>query len=70
MMEERICYAVLFVVEAAIAWFYFSTIYTATKSRFFLWIEFSVGYFLLFILSYYKTFALNAAMFFVVNFLF
>lgn len=68
MMEERICYAVLFVVEAAIAWFYFSTIYTATKSRFFLWIEFSMGYFLLFILSYYKTFALNAAMFFVVNF--
>lgn len=67
MIEERICYAVLFIVEAAIAWFYFSTIYTAIKSRILLWVEFSAGYFLLFMLSYYKIFALNSAMFFAVN---
>ena len=33
MIKERVCYAVVFAVEAATAWFYYSSIYAVKRNR-------------------------------------
>ena len=67
MIKERICFAILFAVEAAIAWFYYSNIYSAKKLQPALSMSFVLGYLLLFCLSIYATPALNLLMFFFIN---
>ena len=67
MIKERVCYAVVFAVEAATAWFYYSSIYAAKRNRTSIYISFFLGYLLLFLLSGHDVPGLNLAMFFVVN---
>lgn len=69
MIKERLCFAVLFVVEAAIAWFYYGNIYSIKSSRLTLSMSFTLGYLLLFILSIYVTPAINLLVFFLINFI-
>lgn len=68
MIKVRICYAVIFAVEAALAWFYYSNIYSAKRSRSAFSMSFVLGYLFLFLLSIRATPALNLLMFFAVNF--
>ena len=67
MIEERICYAVVFAVEAAIVWFYYGNIYSVKKDQPIFSLSFVLGYLLLFLLSRHATPALNLLMFFFVN---
>lgn len=46
MIKERVCYAVVFAVEAATAWFYYSSIYAAKRNRTSIYISFFLGYLL------------------------
>lgn len=68
MIKERICFAILFAVEAAIAWFYYENVYPAKKARPTIWVSFTLGYLFLFLLSEYEILALNSIMFFLINF--
>ena len=67
MIGERTCFAVVFAAEAAIAWFYYSSVYSAKRPQLALSTSFVLGYLLLFLLSIYATPALNLLMFFFVN---
>jgi len=67
MIKERICYAVVFAAEAAIAWFYYGNIYSVKRPRPPFYLSFLFGYLLLFLLSLLDMPALNALMFFCVN---
>lgn len=67
MIKERICYAVVFAVEAAIAWFYYGNIYSTKRTQSVCYLSFIVGYLLLFLLSGCEIPALNLLMFFCVN---
>ena len=67
MIKERICFAVIFLVEAAIAWFYFSHLYSSKKARPVVWTSFAAGYTLLFVLSSYRVPAINMSGFFITN---
>lgn len=68
MTRETICFAALYILEALIAWRYDEYIYPKARSDSFVLISFSVGYFLLFFISYYDNVAVNVAAFFAVNF--
>lgn len=67
MIGERICLAVVFAAEAAIAWFYYSSVYSAKRPQLTLSISFVLGYLFLFLLSIYAAPALNLLMFFFVD---
>ncbi len=67
MIKERICYAVVFAVEAAIAWFYYGNIYSVKRTQSAYYLSFIIGYLLLFLLSLLDMPALNALTFFCVN---
>lgn len=67
MIKERICYAVVFAVEAAIAWFYYGNIYSVKRAQSAYYLSFIIGYLLLFLLSLLDMPALNALTFFCVN---
>lgn len=67
MIKERICYAVVFAVEAAIAWFYYGNIYPIKRFQPAFGMSFVFGYLLLFLLSANGKPALNILTFFCVN---
>lgn len=67
MIKERICYAVVFAVEAAIAWFYYGNIYPIKRFQPAFGMSFVFGYLLLFLLSANVKPALNILTFFCVN---
>lgn len=67
MIKERICFAVLFVVEAAIAWFYCGSVFPKIKSGLSFWSSLCIGYGFLFVLSSRSIPAVNLLMFAIVN---
>ena len=67
MIKERICYAVVFAVEAAIAWFYYGNIYSIKRFQPAFGMSFVFGYLLLFLLSFIEKPAVNILTFFCVN---
>lgn len=67
MIKERICYAVVFAVEAAIAWFYYGNIYPIKRFQPAFGMSFVFGYLLLFLLSANGKPALNILTFLCVN---
>lgn len=67
MMEEILCYAALFAVEAVIAWLYFSYLFTAKRSRVFRLVSFSVAYALLFAVSRLENTTVNSISFLLAN---
>lgn len=68
MIKERLCFAVIFAVEAVIAWFYYGNIYPTKNARPAIWTSFALGYLFLFLLSGFEIVALNSIMFFLINF--
>ncbi len=69
MIEEIICYAALFAVEAVIAWLYFTYLFAAKRSNAYLWISFSIGYLLLFCISRFENTTVNSLSFLAVNYI-
>lgn len=69
MISEKICYAMLFVAEALIAWLYFDYLFSNKRSTSFLSMSFFVGYGFLFIVSLLDNTTINALFFCIVNFI-
>ena len=68
MIKEAICYAVIFAVEALIAWFYYGNIFPLKQPQKNLVLSFILGYSLLFAVSFLDIPAMNMLVFFFVNF--
>lgn len=69
MMEEMICYAILFAVEAVIAWLYYSYLFARKSGHAYLWISFSAAYLVLFFISRLENTTVNSISFLVANYL-
>lgn len=69
MMEEIICFAVLFAVEAVIAWLYFTYLFKARRNATCLFSFFAVGYLLLFFVSRFENTTANSVAFLIVNYI-
>lgn len=68
MIGEKICFAVLFSVEALIAWLYLEYLFSRRKTIYPLLISFFIGHLLLFVLSLLNNTTVNAVSFCIVNF--
>lgn len=69
MMAEYICYGVLYLAEAIIAWLYFDALFYRKSSGFKIGFAFAFAYVLLFSITWYDNVILNGTIFFVSNFL-
>ncbi len=69
MMAEYICYGVLYIAEAIIAWLYFDALFCRSASGVRLGLTFAVAYLLLFCVTWFDSVVLNGAAFFVSNLL-
>ena len=69
MMAEYICYGVLYIAEATIAWLYFDALFCRKSSGLKIGITFTVAYLLLFGITWFNSVVLNGAAFFLSNLL-
>jgi two-component system sensor histidine kinase AgrC len=69
MMAEYICYGVLYIAEATIAWLYFDALFCRKSSGLKIGITFAVAYLLLFGITWFNSVVLNGAAFFLANLL-
>ena len=69
MMAEYICYGVLYIAEATIAWLYFDALFCRKSSGLNIGIAFAVAYLLLFGITWFNSVVLNGAAFFLSNLL-
>ena len=69
MMAEYICYGVLYIAEATIAWLYFGALFCRKSSGLKIGITFAVAYLLLFGITWFNSVVLNGAAFFLANLL-
>ena len=66
-MAEMICYAIIFLAEAVIAWLYFDSLYLPKKNAFQQVLVIGLGYALLFGVFFLNSIAFNAAITCIVN---
>ena len=69
MMGEKLCFAVLYVVELLIAWLYLEYLFSKRKTVSFQLLSFFIGYAVLFGFSFLNNTTINAISFSIVNFL-
>lgn len=69
MMAEYICYGVLYIAEATIAWLYFDALFCRKSSGLRIGITCAVAYLLLFGITWFNSVVLNGAAFFLSNLL-
>lgn len=69
MMDERLCYIIIFLSEALIAWIYLGYLFARKNKSLMCPVSFLVGYAALYIVSLFKASAANTVSFCVVNFL-
>lgn len=69
MMAEYICYGVLYIAEATIAWLYFDALFCRKSSGLRIGITCAVAYLLLFGITWFNSVVLNGAAFFLANLL-
>ena len=69
MIWEKMCYAICFISEAIIAWFYLDFVFERKRRISSLLCFFLIGYIFLFLVSGYKNSNINAAFFCVVNYI-
>lgn len=69
MMAEYICYGVLYIAEATIAWLYFDALFCRKSSGLKIGITFAAAYLLLFGVTWFNSVVLNGAAFFLSNLL-
>lgn len=68
MMQERICFAALFIVEGMIAWVYLDHLFARKRKLWFHIASFALAYILLFGISQFDNIALNSVSFALTNF--
>ena len=69
MMAEAICYGVLFISEAIIAWLYFDAVFCRRTSGLRIGLTFAMAYLLLFCITWFDNVILNGTVFFAVHLL-
>lgn len=68
-MAEYICYGVLYIAEAIIAWLYFDALFFRKSSSLKTGLTFAIGYLLLFGVTWFDSVILNGTAFFLSNLL-
>ena len=67
MIRENLCFALVFLAEAIIAWIYFDYLFVRKSAPWRICISFGLGYLILFLISWIDIIALNTTAFFFIN---
>lgn len=69
MMGEKLCFAILYIIESLIAWLYLEYLFSKKRTVTFLLFSFFIGYAVLFVFSLLNNTTINAISFSIANFI-